>query len=383
VALSLVLLISSGLLLRSFVKLVTLDLGFDRNNVLVVVAHAPWFAADTTKIPKDQIASTYDEVVRRLRSLPGVTSAGRAFTTPIGDDNWVQDMYSDVAGAPAGEQASIYLNFVGTGYFQTLRIPLLAGRDFSKQDTANSPLVGIVNETAARKFFPGVNALRRHFRWGEEPRQVAVIGIVKDSKYEAVRQVTPATVFLPAAQVPSREAAEEFVLRAAVPPSSLIPAIQRTVADVNQSMPLEFHTLAEQVDDNLVQERLLATLSGFFGVLALLLAMIGLYGVLSYTVTQQQVEFGIRMALGAQPSSILRLVMTETFAVLAGGIIVGIGLSFAAVRLLQKMLFGLSPHDATTILLAIGILAAVGLLAGFLPARRATRVDPMVALRYE
>jgi ABC-type antimicrobial peptide transport system permease subunit len=172
-------------------------------------------------------------------------------------------------------------------------------------------------------------------------------------------------------------------VRTAVAPEVLIPEVQRAVAEVNPRLPVEFHTMAEHVNDSVAQQRLIAELAGFFSTLALVLAMIGLYGLLSYGVNQRQVEFGIRMALGAQPSSILRLVMSETFAVLTGGIIVGVGLSLATVRLLQKMLFGLSPDDATTILMAIGVIATIGFLAGFLPAHRATRVDPMVALRYE
>jgi ABC-type antimicrobial peptide transport system permease subunit len=155
------------------------------------------------------------------------------------------------------------------------------------------------------------------------------------------------------------------------------------VAGVNQEVPLEFHTLAEQVNDSMVQERLLALLSGFFGALALLLAMIGLYGTLSYLVAQRRTEFGVRMALGAPGGSILRLVMRDVIAVLVAGVVVGIGISLASTRLLQQMLFGLGPRDPATIMGAAAVLSAVALVAGFLPARRATRVDPMVALRHE
>jgi ABC-type antimicrobial peptide transport system permease subunit len=211
-----------------------------------------------------------------------------------------------------------------------------------------------------------------------------VIGVAADAKYNDLREPMKPTVYLSVAQLTAQQSTNNsFELRTTLPLATMRAPIEAAVASVSREVPLEFYTLAEQVDDTLVQERLLAMLSGFFGAVALLLAMIGLYGVLSYLVTQRQTEFGIRMALGAQPSSILRLVMSDTFAMLAGGIIVGVGLSLATVRLLQKMLFGLSPHDATTMLMAIGVLAAVGLLAGFLPARRATRVDPMVALRYE
>src|SRR5581483_4943087 len=205
---------------------------------------------------------------------------------------------------------------------------------------------------------------------------IEIVGVMKDSKYEQVREKTKPTVFQPATQPFDVATVEQYEVRTAAAPKMLIPEVQRAVAEVNPRLPVEFHTMAEHIDDSVAQQRLIAELAGFFGALALVLAMIGLYGVLSYAVNQRQVEFGIRMALGAQRSSILRLVMSDTFAVLAGGIIVGVGLSLAIVRLLQKMLFGLSPYDATTMLTAIGVLAAVGLLAGFLPARRATRVDP-------
>jgi ABC-type antimicrobial peptide transport system permease subunit len=172
-------------------------------------------------------------------------------------------------------------------------------------------------------------------------------------------------------------------LHTAIPPSRLIAPVLAAVAGVSSAIPLEFHTLADQVNDSLVQERLSALLSGFFGALALILAMIGLYGTFSYLVTQRQTEFGVRMALGAEPASILALVMRDLIAVLAGGLVAGILISLAATRVLQQMLFGLAPRDATTMFLAAGVLSAVALLAGYIPARRATRVDPMTTLRQE
>jgi predicted permease len=387
VALSLVLLIAGGLLLRTFVKLLTLDPGFDRNNVLVVIAKPQWFAADTAKVPPEQRPATYDEITRRLRALPGVTSVARTYTTPIGDDNSFTEIYADNPNAPTGKE-DVYFNFVAAGYFETLRTPLLAGRDFNEGDTKNAAPVAIVNQAVARKYFSGLNALGRHFRRGDVPADqpasmIEIVGIVKDSKYDSLRQVTPPTVFIPATQAPLRAQAEEFVLRTSVPPPTLISAVQQTVAQVSQQIPLEFHTLAEQVDDDLVQERLLATLAGFFSVLALVLAMIGLYGVLSYVVTQRRVEFGIRMALGAQRFSILHLVMRDVALLLAGGLAGGLAVALAIVQLLQKMLYGLTPRDPVTVVTSVCLLSAMALLAGYLPARRATRVDPMVALRYE
>jgi ABC-type antimicrobial peptide transport system permease subunit len=198
-----------------------------------------------------------------------------------------------------------------------------------------------------------------------------------------VKEETRPTAFLPVSQVPLRTGAEEFALRTLLPPSSLVRSVQQAISEVNGGIPLEFHALAEQVDDDLVTERLLATLAGFFGALALLLAMIGLYGVLSYVVTQRQVEFGIRMALGAAPASILRLVLRDVARLVIAGLSVGLAMCVPITRLMRAMLFGLQPHDIFTIIGAVVLLSSMAFVAGYLPARRATRIDPLVALRYE
>ena len=382
VALSLVLLVASGLFLRSLVKLVTMDIGFDRNNVLIVHADL-----HTAKVAPELQPAMFEDIENRLRTLPGVVSAGRSVITPVSNRIWNNALQVDTPNPPRGEDAVAFFNFISTGYFETLRTPLLAGRNFNDNDTKTSAQVAVVNETLARRFFSNANPVGKFFRVEPEPGKNAVpiqiVGLVKDSKYESLREENSATAYFPITQVTEHAEEEAFELRTGTRPSALVPSVQEAVAGVSKTIPLDFTTLAQQVDDSLVQERLLATLSTFFGGLALLLAMIGLYGALSYLVTQRQPEFGIRMALGAPQKSILGLVMRDVVLVLAGGLAAGTCISLAVVGLLQKMLFGLAARDSVTLLASIGVLSAVAFFAGYLPARRAMRVDPMVALRYE
>jgi predicted permease len=382
VALSLVLLVAAGLFLRSFWKLATLDIGFDRNNVLVVGTNLK-----TAKVPRDQQPSICDAIESRLRALPGVASAGRSWTTPVSGSGWNGWIQTEWSKGLTGRNSLAWFNFVSPGYLGTLRMTLLAGRNFNDGDTKTAPAVVIVSEILAQRFFPNLNPIGRTFRiveiGGKSGPPIEVVGVVRDSKYQTLREKTHPTAFFPATQIPGDSEAETFELRTGVWPSGLVSAVQAAVGGVNKEIPLEFHTLAEQVNDSMVQERMLALLSGFFGILALLLAVIGLYGTLSYLVAQRQTEFGIRMALGAEPGSILRLVMRSVIAVLAVGVAAGIGVSLAATRVLRQLLFGLGPRDAVTMIAAVAVLSVVALIAGYLPARRATKVDPMVALRNE
>jgi putative ABC transport system permease protein len=310
--------------------------------------------------------------------------------TPISGGAWNQWIRTKWSKALTGHNALVWFNCVSPNFFRTLRMELLAGRNFNDRDTKAAPVVAIVNQTLARRFFPGVNPLGKTFRIddvaGRPGPPIEVVGIVRDAKYESVRERTLPGAFFPILQVPGAggaEAAETFELRTALPPFSLVPQVEAAIAGVNKEIPLDFSTLAEQVNDSMVPERLLALLSGFFGALALLLAMIGLYGTLNYLVTRRQREFGIRMALGAKPGSILRLVMRDLAVVLSIGVAAGIGISLALTRLLQQMLFALSPRDPVTMISAAVTLCAVALLAGYFPAHRAAKVDPMVTLRCE
>ena len=378
VALSLVLVLGGGLLLRSFYRLATLDVGFDRNHVLLMHSSLP--TADTAKQ-----SVVYAAMEERIRALPGVIAVARSFTTPLSGREWNNNVHPDAPNPPQGEQALTFLNAITLDYFDVLRTRLVAGRKFTPSDTAAAPAVAIVNETFARRFFPN-GALGKRFRIEGRPGQTKpmeeIVGIVEDAKYETMREDPVPTAYFPLAQSP-RFSGDNFEIRTNMADSAMAAQVEAAVAGINKEVTLSFSDLARQVDDNMVQERLLATLSGFFGGLALLLAMIGLYGVLSYLVNQRQVEFGIRMALGAKPYSILRMVMRDTAVIVAVGVAAGVGISLATTHLLRSMLFGLSPYDGVTVAASIALFCAVGVFAGFLPARRATHVDPMVALRYE
>jgi putative ABC transport system permease protein len=382
VAFSLVLLVAAGLFLRSFAKLATLDPGFDPKNVLIVYPNL-WQA----KIPRDLRPTTLDQIQNRLRALPGVLSASRSSVTPAEVSYGAHNVYTEWSkGFTDAESLSMSVN-VSPEYFRTLRMQFVAGRDFNGGDTATSPMVAIIDQTAARRFFPNLDPVGRTFwidGFAEQPGPpIEVVGIVRDAKYQSLREQIHPTVFFPATQAPDLLVADAFELRTAIQPTALISSVQAAVASVSPAITLEFRTLAQQVSDSMVQERLLAQLSGFFGALALLLTMIGLYGTVSYLVAERRREIGIRMALGAEAGSILRLVMRSVISVLAVGVVAGLGISLIATGVLQQILFGLGPRDSITMIVAVAVLSLVALVAGYLPSRRATKIEPMEALRYE
>jgi len=382
VALSLVLLVAAGLFLRSFAKLATLDIGFDRSSVLMIDTNLK-----IANVPKERQLETYEAIEIRVRAVPGVVAVGRSTISPVSGQGWNGGIHTEWSKALVGRASMVWFNCASPGFFDALRMTLLAGRFFNDQDTKTAPPVAIIDQTLARRFFPNLNPVGRVFRkrsfQGQDGPPIEVVGVVKDFKYSSPQEKARPVALFPATQAPGGGDRETLELRTGVRPSALISSVQAAVAGVNKDVPLEFYTLAGQVEASMVQERLLALLSGFFGALALLLAAIGLYGTLSYVVTQRQNEFGIRMALGAAPGSILRLVMGNVLAVLATGAIAGIAISLAATRVLQKLLFGLGARDATTIIGAVIVLSAVALIAGYFPACRAAKVDPMVALKHE
>jgi predicted permease len=268
-----------------------------------------------------------------------------------------------------------------------MEIPLMLGRDLSAKDDQTAPKVAIINETFARAYFPDENPVGKRFNFegrSNKGEEIEIVGVARDAKFSSVRTETPLTVYLPYMQNVPGLGQMNFEVRTAGNPSELVAAIREAAQAVDNNVPLfEVKTQNEQVEQSLTQERIFAKLSAFFGLLALLLACIGLYGIMSYGVARRTHEIGIRMALGAEARDVLWLVMRETLILVLLGVAIGLPASLAATQLISSMLFGLTPTDPVTISLATIFMMGVAVFAGYLPARRASRVDPMVALRYE
>jgi predicted permease len=381
-ALSLILLIGTGLFTRTFVNLVTLDAGFDRTNVLVVETNI-----HNAGIAEPARAPFYGQMLAKLRAIPGVVSASQCWMTPLSGYQWDNSVTAVGHPLPAGVDPDTLLNWVTPGYFETMRTPLLEGRTFDTRDSATSTPVVIVNHLLAHRYFGGQNPVGEHLQGGSQGmlrQPMEIIGVVQDAKYTSLREDFQPEAYFPLSQI-QKDVAEDstFEIRTEMTPGALIPAVRDALTSVNGSASLKFTTLKQEADDSVAQEHLMAVLSSFFGGLALVLTAIGLYGVMAYVVTERTREIGIRMALGAQQASILRLVMRDAAIVLSAGIFAGVLGSLWITRLVRQLLFGLVPNDPSTLTLAIILLVAVALLACYIPARRAMHVDPMVALRCE
>jgi putative ABC transport system permease protein len=382
VALSFVLLVGAGLLLETLQRLASMDPGFEHSHVLLMRVDLSngHYAAENR-------GAAYREMLGRLRAIPGVLTASYSDYTPITPGR--NGHMVVVEGSKAKPKSSLF-NKVGDGYFETLATPILAGRDFTPHDTAGSPRIAILNQAMVRKLFGDTNPLGKRYQLAKIDQQgthfsdpVEIVGVVRDSKFNSLREETLPMIFTPVSQKKEPDLFLTFELRAAHSPAELIPAVKSAMAQVNRDVALDFVTLSAQVDASLTRERLLATLSTFFGGLALLLAAIGLYGTISYTVTRRKTEIGIRVALGAERGTIQRWVLGEVAVLATAGLIVGIGGALPATRLVKSFLYGLKPTDAMTLVLAGALLGGVALVAGYLPARRASKLDPMMVLREE
>jgi putative ABC transport system permease protein len=379
VALTLVLLVGALLFVRTLRNLTTLDPGFSERRIVVASVEL-----GPLKLPKERRGAFRQEVLARVEAMPGVASATSVMIVPLSGQGWNDTVR---AGDPSAPSQVANFNRVSPAYFATLGTRILAGRVFDTRDNAQSPEAAVVTETFARRFFGGASpvgkTLAKKESAGLPDRVYQIVGLVADQKYTALREEFAPIVFLAEAQDPEPAAHMELLIRARGSEADVVAGVKRTFAELAPEASLTFKTFESLMREVLLSERLMATLSGFFGALAALLAMVGLYGVISYMVTQRRSEIGVRIALGAERGDIVRLVMGEAGRLLAIGLVAGAALALAAGGAARALLYGLTPADPATLVAAAAALASVAALASFLPARRAAGLDPTRALRDE
>ena len=380
IAVSLVLVVAAGLLLGTLQRLASVETGFVSEGVLVA-------AVDMRKVGMEegQLVAAKQEVLEQLRAAPGVTAASASMILPMSGAGWNGHIAVDGFEAQGERDALVFFNAVADDYFATMGTPLLAGREFSATDGADSPSVAVINEALARKFFSGRNPVGERVglvRPGEQvvDRYVEVVGVVRNTKYRSLREEVVPLMYRPLSQEGSG-AMLQVQLRGTTAPATLMPTVEAITQQIDPRISLTFSVFSERIAASLAGERALATLAGIFGGLAVLLTIVGLYGTISYNVARRRSEIGVRMALGAEGVDLLRMVLLEVMRLLAVGLVVGAALSLTTTRLLNSFLYGLSPRDPVTMAIAVLLLSGVAMAAGMLPAWRAARADPMVALR--
>jgi predicted permease len=373
VSASLVVVIGAVLFVRSLSALLSVDTGFTRKNVLVA----------SIDMMSERNVNFNGRLLDSLKATPGVVSAALAWSAPLGTNTgWLVYIQGYVPKADE-PRSTPWVDGISPGYFKTMGIPILAGRDFDDRDVGTNASVMIVNETFARHYFDGENPVGRRIGLAPGVFDVEIIGVVKDGKYTGLREEPIRMMYVPHRE---RAGASQMtvLVRTTGDPLTFAPALRRIAADVDrQAIVHNIATARDQIDRSLLRERLVATISGLFGALALLLAAIGLYGVLSYRIAQRTREFGIRIAIGAEGSSILSMVLREAGWVLTCGIAGGLAAAWWLGRIVRALLYGVQPGDLASMAIAVGVVAAAGTLAAWIPARRASRIDPIEALRYE
>ncbi len=380
VALSVVLVVGALLFSRSLRKLTTLDAGFQQNGLMVAYVNP-----GDMKVPPDRRLAFKRELLDRVRGVPGVEAAAETNVVPLTGTSWSNKLW--IAGSNPEQGTNSYISVISTDYFKTMGTPLAAGRDFDERDSLNSPKVAIVNESFARQFTNGANPIGARF-WIEatptEPQTLyEIVGLTRDTKYRDLREDFAPVFFRSMSQNSHAGEFTQLVLRSNSDPSAILSGAKLAINEINPAIVVTSAVFRSQVENSLLRERLMAMLSGFFGVLALLLACIGLYGMMSYSVAGRTNEIGIRMALGAKPRDVLWLILRETLVLVVAGVTAGLAAALFVTSLGSRLLFGLSPADPVSICVAVLVMLAVAAVAGYIPARRATKVDPMVALRYE
>jgi putative ABC transport system permease protein len=379
VALSLVLLTAALLFVQTFRNLLTLNAGFRQDGVLIAD-----FNFSALHIPAQNRAEFKRELVTSVRNTPGVISAAETTIVPLNGDGWNEFIEIPERGI---SRQLVYFNAVSPGYFQTLQIPLLAGADFDDSDTATSPLVAIVNERFARTYFGNTDPVGKTIgirQDGDRPNRIyRIVGLVGNTRYRDIHDVPTPIIFVSPYQTADAGTDSTFVVRSNEALASLIPSLKDAAAKKSPEIVLTFSVLRTSILERLTRERLMATLSGVYGALAAVLAMVGIYGMLSYMVIRRRSEMGLRIALGAQRASVLGIVLREATGLVAGGLVVGTGIAIACAKTARTLLYGIEPLDRLTLIIAAGGLLAIALAASLLPALRAASVDPIQVLREE
>jgi putative ABC transport system permease protein len=383
VALSVVLVVAAGLFLRTFTELANLKLGFDRDPVMIVRIDA-----QRSSVESSRRADLFQRIRDAAASAPGVALAAISVVTPVSGSTW-NNLLEFPDGSPLTERERIVnMNLISPEWFATYGSRILAGRDFDARDRAGAPPVAIVNQAFAVKYFGGANPIGRTIQQSRPPGiprpSQEIVGLVENSVYRALREPLSPTFYLPIAQRQPDGLSPDINISFRPfggRPELVAKGVTEAVSAVDKDLSMTFLPLAAQINSSLVQERLIAMLSGFFGALALLLAGIGLYGITAYSVGTRRREIGIRMALGAKPAGIVRMVVVRVAALVGLGAVLGTIASLWAARFVDKLLFGLRPNDPITLVAASLVLAAIGVIAGWLPARRAARIQPADVLR--
>jgi predicted permease len=380
VALSLLLLVGAGLFTRSLINLRKLDPGFETSNMVS-------FSIDASRngYPPQRIYDLYQRIQERLASIPGAKSVALSEALLLTGNNGISTIHVDGYKAKQDEDMNPHLTGVSPGFFSTIGIPMLMGRDFTAADRLGAPEVAIVNESFAKYFFKNESPIGRRFAedGGDRPGNIEIVGVVKDAKYDSLRENGLRFFYVPYSQDP-RPGYIGVDVRTAGAPEAVMPAIRHEIAQIDPTLALwDFKTMETQVNESLFAERMIATLCAAFGILATTLASVGLYGVMAFSVARRTREIGIRMALGAARRNVVGMVLKEISWMCVIGIGAGVPLSIAISRYIASQLYGVTPTDSLTLILAALTMILVSLLAGLLPARRAATIDPTIALRYE
>jgi len=378
VALSLVLLFSALLFTESLRNLLSEDVGFEPKGVLIAKLNLK-----RLQIPVEGRVAFKRQVLDRIRSIPGIEEAADTNIVPLGDEGWGNSVWIDGHDSTVRQDSNF--SSVSPSYFETLRIPMVAGRDFNNNDTPQSSRVAVVNEAFAKKLGLGAHPIGARFWREATPSMPAelnlIVGVVKDTKYRRIRRPAGPIAYLALTQDSAPDNTMQVLVRAKMPTAEEEQAIRNTLHNVSSGISYEFEGLQDNIQHSLLAERLLATLSSFFGALAVLLAMTGLYGVISYTVTERTIEIGIRMALGAQRIKITGMILSKAATLLATGLVLGAGLSMAAASVAGALLFGLKPRDPATLAVATALLTVAAVAASLVPSIRAANLNPIDSLR--